>query len=336
VTFKHPVLALLLCCLACVVGCISLSTGRKWAPAGVEATTGQPITELVSECRGNLRVSPRDAQRSCEEALEQIRRQRVPKAYISEKRQAQNLLSRIFFSMGRIEDAAAFSDSVHKSSPEPDDPLTRDSSTRTAEIDRLFATLRITLSDRIVPVLSYLKGIDIGIEYPSRLTPEQRARLEILEKSQWRADDEFQFVGLDSLGRPYIELEFFPLVTFPGARGYSLVVENRHRYRFNFEPGRSEALEIRWEEDAGWELVERVPGHQSKLEFPAGYEFEVTRGPEPLVLVDEGTKHSYVDVDSALVLKLTATPEQKKEQVYRTLLYTATVMTGVMAISGAR
>lgn len=305
-------------------------------PAGGDGEEEQTIAELVVECQRNLRASPVDAQRSCRRALTMIEMDAVPEMYGGEKRRAQSLLGRSYYATGRIAEASAFLDSVLDSTPSEEDPLALRASELRDEIDRLFRPLRITVADRQIPVLAYIKGVDLEIEYPRRLTKEQRIRLDNLERSEWRAEDEFQFVGIDEQGRAYMELGYFPIVTFTGARGYSLIVEGRHRYRFNFTPESDEVQEILWEPDAGWELIERVPEERVKLELPGDYLFVSESGPDPLVLEYAGKVHMYVPSDGSTQLVMSDSKQRAWERAYDYLLYAATGTAGLLALLGAR
>lgn len=295
----------------------------------------QTIGELVDECQRNLRASPVDAQRSCRRALTMIEMDAVPEMYEGEKLRAHSLLGRAYYATGRIGEAVAFLDSVVASAPS-DDRLATETAELLEEIDRLFMSLRITVADREIPVLAYIKGIDIEIEYPRRLTKEQRLRLDNLAKTQWRAEDEFQFVDVDSTGQPFMELNYFPVATFSATRGYSIIVEKKHRYRFKFEGEVGGEIAIAWEDEAGWELVERVPDDRVKVELPGEYVFRSEGGAEPLVLEHAGQVHMYVPADQATELSLIGSRIRNWERAYDYLLYAASGAAGLMALLGAR
>ena len=297
------------------------------------------IQQLLRQCRRNINSSPIDGQRSCREALFKIRLDPfLP--YQDEKIQAFTLLGESYYKLGRIADAVAQFDSVLVLTGEDED-ANRDARDYKEQIDRLVRPLRIKIKNRDIRLLSYIKGIDIEFRYPQRLERSQINRLRILQDTQSHREDEFKFVGIDETdNRAYMELDYFPLITFPGrSMGYSLIVDGKRRYRFNFTPTENQPLEIIWPDEADWTLIERVPEDMVKMELPGKYSFEpdLNSLSDGYIAVDgENIMHIYLPARNGAVLTLEESEERNWERIYRLTLYGATGLAALIGLMGAR
>lgn len=329
--------------LTCVAG-----LGLAMAGGGLlHAQESQDPRDLVTQARRNLRSSPTDAQRYLRETIAIINMDPLAQQYQKVKIEAFFLLGESYFDVGRIADAVAQFDSVKALASEEDREYKRAEEYR-QEIDHLFRPLRIKVKNREIPLLSYIEGIDIVFQFSKRLEGPQIKRLRILQDAQSHKEDEFQFVGIDREdGRPYMEIEYFPVVTFPGRSvGYSLMVENKNkkeedkrRYRFNFTPTQTGPLEIFWEDDAGWRLVEKVPDDMAKLELPSKYQFRPTQElPVDKYFVREikPSQHIYLPAESQTELVLQDSEEKTWERIYDITLYVITGAAMLLGLGGAR
>jgi hypothetical protein len=302
----------------------------------VTAQEGEQIEQLLRDCGRTIRSNPRDGQRQCREAIAQVQLAFFPEEYVEQKREAFFLLAESYFAEGRIADSAAHLDSVEALAL-GDDDLTEDTMSYRGEIDRLFRPLRITIRDRRIPLLTYIDGMEIDFVYPRRLETPQINRIEILKDKTLRREDELQFVAFDNEGQAYMEINHFPIITFGGrSLGYSLIVEGKRRYRFKFSEPDTGAVQIFWEDDADWELVERVPDGMVKVVLPEKYIFDVETEGRTQIVAQGDVQHVYVPAAAQTVMTLTQSKERGWERVYSAALYAIIVITGGSALLGAR
>ena len=315
-------------------GCVALVV----AVASVVVASAQDdlqVDEFLDQCRRNIRQTPVDGQRSCRDAIAHAQMAFFPEQYTQQRRAAFALLGDSYYSGGRIQDAVAQLDSVERLGPDAEE-LEKVKALR-GEIERSFRPLRITIRDRRIPLLSYISGVDIDFVYPRRLSKAQSNRIEILRDETIGREDEFQFVAFDEAGQAYMEVAYFPVITFSGRSvGYSLIVEGRRRYRFGFSQADSSAVQIFWEDDAGWELVERVPDGIVKVELPDKYTFDINTNGTPQVVVGGGVQHVYVPAAAETELTLTISEDHRWERFYDAALYALVIITGGSALLGAR
>jgi hypothetical protein len=316
------------------VGCVALVivvTSVVVASAQDESQ----VDQFLDQCRRNIRQTPVDGQRSCRDAIAHAQMAFFPSQYVQQRRAAFLLLGDSYFNGGRIQDAVAQLDSVEGLGPDAEE-LGKVEALR-GEVERSFRPLRITIRDRRIPLLSYISGVDIDFVYPRRLSKAQSNRIEILRDETIGREDEFQFVAFDEVGQAYMEIAFFPVITFSGRSvGYSLIVEGRRRYRFGFSQVDSSAVQIFWEDDAGWELVERVPDGIVKVELPDKYTFDINTDGTPQVVKGGGVQHVYVPAAAETELTLATSEDHRWERFYNVALYALVTITGGSALLGAR
>jgi len=299
------------------------------------------VNELLSDCRANIGRNAVDGQRFCRQALLQISVDPFEGQFRKEKTEAFTLLGESYFYTGRIADAAIHCDStaVLTSSDEAN-PLYRRAKQVQDQIDRYFRPLRIRIKNREIPILSYIEGIEIEFRFPRRLESFQIKRLQILQDAQARREGEFQFVGIDADSIAYMEIGYFPLVTYSGRSvGYALIVDGKRRYRFNFTPEHNETLEVFWDEEAQWRLIERIPDSMVKLELPGKYRFAARDLPPsaPYMSTElDGTKHVYIPAETDVEMTLLQSEDSKWERIYRLTLYGTTGLAAVVGLLGAR
>ena len=172
------------------------------------------VDPLLDQCRRNIRQTPVDGQRSCRDAIWHAQNAFFPEQYTQQRRAAFLLLGDSYFTSGRIQDTVAQLDSVEGLGPDAEE-LEKVEALR-GEIGRFFRPLRITVRDRRIPLLSYISGVDIDFVYPRRLSNAQSNRIEILRDETIGREDEFQFVAFDEAGQAYMEVAYFPVITFSG------------------------------------------------------------------------------------------------------------------------
>jgi hypothetical protein len=294
------------------------------------------IRELVTQSEINIRNNPRDGQRYCRDALRKIAMDPFAEQFSQEKVKCFSLLGESYFNIGRIGDAAAQFDSVVVLTAEVD-PMNRKAKHYQRQIDELFGSLQIKVKNRIVPLLSYIKGIEIEFRYPKKLQPVQVSRLRVLQSAQSRKENEFQFTGVDQDGSAYMEIEYFPLLETSGRSSYSLIVDGTRRYRFQFSSQQQDPLEIVWEDEADWKLIERVPDDMIKIELPGKYHFKTTAaGADTLSASWRGSRHVYLTGGTDAELELVQSDENGWERVYDIALYGFTGVTALIGLMGAR
>ena len=314
--------------LGCAVLVVAMS-----AITVASAQDESQVDLFLDQCRRNIRQTPVDGQRSCRDAITRAQMAFFPEHYTEQRRAAFLLLGDSYFNGGRIKEAVAQLDSVERLGPDAEE-LEKVGALR-GEIERSFRPLRITIRDRRIPLLSYISGVDIDFVYPRRLSNAQSNRIEILRDETFGQKDEFQFVAFDEAGQAYMEIAFFPVITFSGRSvGYSLIVEGSRRYRFGFSQADSSAVQIFWEDDAGWELVERVPDGIVKVELPDKYTFDITGTPQ--VVRREGVQHVYVPATAETELTLASSEDHRWELFFDATLYALVIITGGSALLGAR
>ena len=296
---------------------------------------------LLDEARLNLRANPTEAQRKLRQAIHKINKGRASHLCRSEKNQAFFWLGQGYYRAGRIADADAYFDSVHIDSSAANRPLSQSATAKQEEIQTYFKPLRIRIEGARVPLLSYLKGIEIEIEEPKQMEREQIRRLQILQDSQGRRSDEFQFTDFGPDQFAYIEVDYFPVMMFPDASGYTLLVNGKRRYFFNFTANNQEEIRIRWDKDTQWELVERVPLGKFKLEVDARYEFKVKGLSEDEYNIKKmgSVHHIYLpfENDRSTKLELVDSQDRQQERLYTFLHYTTVGFTALVGIFwGAR
>ncbi len=293
------------------------------------------VDQFLEQCRRNIGQTPVDGQRSCRDAIAHAQMAFFPEHYNKQRRAAFLLLGESYYSGGRIQDAVAQLDSVERLGPEVEE-LEKVEALR-GEIEHFFRPLRITIRDRSIPLLSYISGVDIDFVYPRRLRKAQSNRIEILRDETLGREDEFQFVAFDESGQAYMEIAFFPVITFSGRSvGYSLIVEGRRRYRFGFSEADSSAVQIFWEDDAGWELIERVPDGIVKVELPDKYTFDINTDGTPQVVRGTGAQHIYVPAAAETELTVASSEDHRWERFYDVALFALVTITGGSALLGAR
>ena len=301
--------------------------------------------EMVNQARRNLRTSPVDAQRMLREAIAIINMDPLGQQYQKVKGEAFFLLGESYFNGGRIADAFAQFDSV-KTLMSDEDKERKEAVEDQQEIDRLFRPLKIKVKNRSIPLLSYIEGVQMEFLYPKRLESSQINRLQILQDPQSYKEDEFLFSGIDPDGRPFMEIKYFPVITFAGRSvGYSLTIkktggkEGGRRYGFNFTSADNKPLEIFWDDDADWKLVEKVPDDLAKLELPDKYHFR----PAQALPVDKyrerrikPVQHIYIPAVAQTELVLEDSEDDTWEKVYGITLYVITGAAMFLGFWGAR
>lgn len=299
------------------------------------AQEGAQVAQLLDQCTRNIARAPQTGQRFCRDAIARAQMSAFPEEFARERRSAFLLLAESYYDGGRIEDAVSQVDSVEALGPTQaeNDRIER----LREDVDRLFRPLRITIRDRRIPLLCYIRGVNIDFVYPRRLTRPQVNRIEILRDATIGKEDEFQFVAFDESGQAYMEVAYFPVITFSGRSvGYSLIVEGRRRYRFNFSTNDSSAVEIFWDDEGDWELVERVPETMVKVELPVKYAFTVETNGMSQVVQGGGVQHVYLPAASDSELRLERSQDSTWERVYEFALYALVTITGGTALLGAR
>jgi hypothetical protein len=299
------------------------------------------ISEWINDCRSNIGRNPTDGQRFCRQALLQISTNPLPEQYRREKLEALTLLGESYFYNGRITDAATYCDSVSvMEGIDQDSPMYRRSKQVQDQIDRYFRPLRIRIKNRQIPILSYIQGIDIEFRYPKRLENFQIKRLQILQDARARKEGEFQFVGISADGHAYMEIDNFPLITYSGRSvGYALIVDGKRRYRFNFTPEDSKTLEIYWDDESEWQLVERIPVGMVKVELPGKYEFTpngLPLGASYMSTELDGVHHVYIPAETDVEMELLDSEDSTWEKMYQTFLYGTASIAIVVGLFGAR
>jgi len=299
------------------------------------AQEADQVELLLEECKRNINRSPLDGQRSCREAIRQAQWAFFPEQYTRHRREASLLLGESYYKVGRIGEAVSLFDSVAAS--EPTDWEIEQLTELREETERLFRPLRITIRDRQIPLLSYIDGMDLDFVYPRRLTSAQINRIQILRDETVGREDEFQFVAFDDEGQAYMEISYFPVITFSGRSvGYSLIIEERRRYRFNFSKSDSSAVEIFWEDNAGWELIESVPRDMVKVELPEKYSFSIETEGTPQMITGGGIQHVYVPAAVSTEIHLEESQDRTWERAYDIAMFAVIIITGGAALSGAR
>ena len=296
--------------------------------------------EQLPRVRRNIRKNPIDSQRILRQIISDINRSVAPKLCTQEKVEVFFLLGNSYFLLGRIGDAVVHLDSV-LNLDDPEGRFYKKAEENQSKIDSLFRPLRITIKGIQIPRLSYIDNIKIAFTFPRRLEKVQIRRLQILQDPEGRREHEFQFVAFDEKdSTAYMEVEYFPIVTFPGeSAGYSLIVDNKRRYRFQFTEEESAPLEIFWDRDAEWELIEWVPDDMIKLEISNQYEFAVGHElPSGRYFTVEGDtiNHIYMPLIKEGEVVLQKSEEGGWERVYEIVLYTTVGVAGFLGLWGAR
>jgi len=302
----------------------------------------QSPTELLSQAKRNLRNDSKGAQRMLREIIAIINMDPLGQQYEKTKAEAFLLLGESYLNGGRIADAVTQFDSAKVLVAEEDKIYIRAVENQ-EEIGRLFRPLRIKIKNRKIPLLSYIEGVKIEFLYPKRLEASQINRLQILQDPQRYREDEFFFGRVDSEGRPFLEIKYFPVVTFPGRSvGYSLLIkggEEVRRYRFQFSSAETQPLEISWEEEAGWKLVEKVPEDLVKLELLEKYRFKPARALPVDKFVELRIKprqHIYIPAETHTELVLQDSEDSGWERAYSIALYVLTGTAMFLGFWGAR
>lgn len=325
----------------CVSGLV-LVLGGGVGMGQVQAQEKPSPKEMVSQARRNLRSSPVDAQRTLREVIADINMDPLGQQYQKVKGEAFFLLGESYFNGGRIADAVAQFDSVKTLAGEEDKEYKKAVEYQ-EEIGRLFRPLRIKVKNREIPLLSYIEGVKIEFLYPKRLDASQINRLQILQDPQSYREDEFLFAGIDADGRPFMEVKYFPVVTFSGRSvGYSLIIKGgkeERRYRFNFTSNETQPLEIYWEDEAGWKLVEKVPEDLVKLELPDKYRFRPAQALPIDKFMERRIKplqHIYIPAEAQTELVLEDSEDSGWERAYGIALYVLTGTAMFLGLWGAR
>jgi hypothetical protein len=311
------------------------------AQGATESQELKSVNELLSDCRANIARNPTDGQRFCRQALLQISVDPFEEQYRKEKIEAFTLLGESYLYTGRIGDAEIHCDSTAVlTGANEENPLYRRAKQVQDQIDTYFRPLRIKIKNREIPLLSYIEGIDIEFRFPRRLESFQIKRLQILQDAQARREGEFQFVGIDADGHAYMEVKHFPLITYSGRSvGFALIVDGRRRYRFNFTPDHNEVLEIFWDEESQWRLIERIPDSMVKIELPGKYRFVPSNLPPSVPYMStnlDGRQHVYIPAETEVEMALLQSEDSKWEQIYHFALYGTTGLAIVVGLFGAR
>ena len=187
------------------------------------------------------------------------------------------------------------------------------------EIKRLFRPLRVGILDRQIEVLSYA-SIELSFRFPEeKLGKEQGKRIEYLRDKR-----PFQFIDVDSLGRGYLQVDYFPVAEQKGVF-YSIVLvdekagkEIRRSFRFTGEARK--VVDIPWQEGWGETVVESVPETMIKLELPGKYRFRSSRKPFLELSVQGEYQNLYLPAKENVRLELRTSKERWKEVTYGALL----------------
>jgi hypothetical protein len=334
---KRPIEGLLI--IGILMGFIVSEKASAQVPVGSQEL--KSVNELLSDCRANIARNPTDGQRFCRQALLQISVDPFQEQYRKEKIEAFTLLGESYLYTGRIEDAEIHCDSTAAlTGANETDPLYRRAKQVQDQIERYFRPLSIKIKNREIPLLSYIEGIDIEFRYPRRLESFQIKRLQILQDARARREGEFQFVGIDADGHAYMEIKYFPLITYSGRSvGFALIIDGRRRYRFNFTPENNETLEIFWDEESQWRLIERIPDSMVKIELPGKYRFIPRNLPPSAPYMStklDGRQHVYIPSETEVEMTLLQSEDSKWERIYQFALYGTTGLAVLVGLFGAR
>ena len=300
------------------------------------------IDKLLRACQDNIIEDLDYGQDRCREGLARIDMADFPGKFRRQKTEFFQTLAESYLRSGRIQESRTRADSALRYTDE--ESVVAEIKNHQKYIDRSYQTLRITIKDRWVPLLSYIKEMDLDFAYPKRrLEEDQILRIINLTDERVRRIDELQFAGFDSAGQAYMEIKNFPVVrTSAGGESpsYSLIVERERRYRFYFTDKTKEPVEIFWENDAGWKLVERVPDGMVKLEMPAKYKIKVQPSEQTQIQKRAGEKEQHVYVaalpDTMVAVSIEESDDRRWEKFYDTATYVVAGAAAFTALLGAR